>query len=152
MPELETWSAAFEEGAAIPARYTCDGEDLSPPLAWGDGPPGTSSFALVCEDPDAPGGTWVHWVAWNLTGTHLPAGVPPDGAPDAGMVQGTNSWGRRGYGGPCPPSGTHRYVFRIYALDTRLDLPAATDAATLRDAFRGHVLAEGRLMGRYARG
>ena len=104
------------------------------------------------DDPDAPVGTWVHWVLWNRGDPSLPEALPTDATLPDGTRQGRNSWGRSGYGGPCPPSGTHRYFFRVYALDTVLDLPDATDADALRRAMEGHVLAEGVLMGRYARG
>ncbi len=141
-------SPAFSEGRAIPARYTADGADISPPLVIQGVPEGTQSLALIMDDPDAPMGTWVHWVAWNLpAGTReIPEGSLPDGA-----AEGRNSWGRTGYGGPAPPSGTHRYYFKIYALDTKLDLPPATDKARLLSAMKGHVLAEAVLMGRYSR-
>jgi hypothetical protein len=144
-------STAFDGGASIPARYTCDGLDVSPPLAWGAGPPGTVSYALVMDDPDAPAGTWVHWVAWNLARTELAEDLAREARLPDGTCQGKNSWGRVGYGGPCPPAGEHRYFFRVYALDRRLDLAPSTDADDLRAALRGHVLAEGELHGRYAR-
>ncbi len=139
-------SPAFSHHAWIPTRYTCDGENVSPPLRIEELPPGTASLVLVVEDPDAPGGTWDHWTVYDITPTSaLPEGAEPDGTP------GTNSWGRTGYGGPCPPHGTHRYVFRLLALDTRLGLaPGATKAAVL-DAAAGHVLAEATLVGHYSR-
>jgi len=142
-------SPAFQNGAAIPARYTADGADVSPPLVIRGVPEGTRSLALVMDDPDAPMGTWVHWVAWNLPAdtSEIPEGGLPESA-----VEGVNSWGRRGYGGPAPPSGTHRYFFRVYALDTALELPVTTDKAGLLAAMEGHVLAEAVLMGRYSRG
>lgn len=149
--ELTVTSSAFEHEGAIPARFTCDGDDTSPPLEWSAGPAGTRSYALVMDDPDAPGRTWVHWVAWNLAEPRLREGVPAtDRLPD-GACQGHNSWRRSGYGGPCPPSGSHRYFFHVHALDRVLDLPPDTDAAGLRKAMEGHVLATGELMGRYAR-
>lgn len=150
--ELGLTSSAFEHEGTIPVRCTCDGDDASPPLAWKPGPAGTVSYALVADDPDAPMGTWVHWVAWNITGTELREAVPPSEELPDGMRQGRNSWRRAGYGGPCPPSGTHRYYFRVYALDAAPRLPATTDKAGLLAALEGHVLAEGVLMGRYARG
>ncbi len=144
---------AFVDGGLIPALYTCDGEDISPPLSWEGAPPGTVSFALICEDPDAPGGTWVHWVLWNLPcgRTSLEEGVPavPELAGEA--RQGLNSWGRIGWGGPCPPSGTHRYEFRVYALDCMLDPRARYTAGDLRKAMGGHILQEALLTGLYAR-
>ena len=139
-------SSAFAEGQSIPKVHTCDGAGRSPPLSWSGAPPGTQSFVLIMDDPDAPGGTWDHWLLWNLHGNALADGT------DGGGVAGTNSWSKPGYGGPCPPSGTHRYVFRLLALDTQLDLPASTRKAALLTAAKGHVLAEARLMGRYSRG
>ncbi|MEP0762438.1 MAG: YbhB/YbcL family Raf kinase inhibitor-like protein [Chloroflexota bacterium] len=150
---LELTSTAFSEGQPIPARYTCTGEDISPPLAWRGAPPGTQSFALIMDDPDAPGRTWVHWVVFNLPAeaTGLPAAIHSDGDLPGEAVHGQNSWRRNDYGGPCPPSGTHRYFFKLYALDTTLDLaPGATKQQVL-DALAGHVLAEGQVMGTYRR-
>jgi Raf kinase inhibitor-like YbhB/YbcL family protein len=147
-------SGAFEEGQAIPVRYTCDGEDLSPPLAWGEPPAGTQSLALIVDDPDAPVGTWVHWVAFNLpAGTRaLPERVPAAETLPGGGLQGSNSWKRLGYGGPCPPGGSeHRYFFRLYTLDVTLDLQPGADSRALRNAMEGHILGQGELMGRYGR-
>jgi Raf kinase inhibitor-like YbhB/YbcL family protein len=150
---LTLTSTAFSDGGLIPRRYTCDGEDVSPPLAWRDAPAGTRSFALICDDPDAPAKVWVHWVIYNLpaTVTDLPEAVPPDPELPRGGRQGRNDFGRLGYGGPCPPSGTHRYFFRLYALDALLDLaPGATKGDLVRK-MAGHILAETVLVGRYAR-
>ena len=146
-------STAFSPGELIPSEFTCDGKDLSPPLAWTDVPPGTVSLALVSDDPDAPGGTWVHWVVWNLPGAarKLEAHLPGRGELPDGTRQGTNDFHRPGYGGPCPPSGTHRYYFRLYALDARLDLEAGATRAALDRAMKGHVLAQAELMGKYRR-
>ena len=141
-------SPAFEDGETIPAKYTADGADVSPPLEIRGVPEGTRSLALIVDDPDAPMGTWVHWVAWNLPPDT--AEIPEDGLPP-GAVEGSNSWRRRGYGGPAPPSGTHRYFFKVYALDTTLDLPPSADKAALLRAMEGHVLAEAVTMGRYSR-
>lgn len=139
-------STAFEHEGDIPSRHTCDGADLSPALAIEDVPSGAASLALVMDDPDAPRGTWDHWVAYDIpTDAQLPEGVGTVGTP------GTNSWGRTGYGGPCPPSGTHRYFFVVYALDTELGLEPGVDKATLLREIEGHVLAEATLMGRYSR-
>jgi Raf kinase inhibitor-like YbhB/YbcL family protein len=141
-------SSAFSEGEAIPRRYTCDGADVSPPLAFGGLPSGTRELALLMTDPDAPGGTFVHWVAWGIDAATaaLTEGEAPAGS-------GTNGFGRRGYGGPCPPRGsTHRYVFTAFALSRPTGLPPGASAHDLRAAFAGAVLAEGILMGRYARG
>jgi Raf kinase inhibitor-like YbhB/YbcL family protein len=143
---------AFEQGEMIPDRYTCKGQDISPALNWAGLPEETRSLALICDDPDAPMGTWVHWVIFNIPADTegLPEDIPSSEATLAsGAAQGTNSWGRMGYGGPCPPSGTHRYFFRLYALDNKLDLkPEATKAQVL-NAMEGHILAECELMGRY---
>jgi hypothetical protein len=145
-------SRAFTSGGVIPQRHTCDGDDVSPPLAWREVPAGTVTFALVMDDPDAPAGTWVHWVLFNLPGseTGLREGMTVHALP-RGTLEGTNSWGRPGYGGPCPPSGTHRYVFKLYALPDLLDLDAGASAAQVLEAARTRSLAESRLMGRYAR-
>ena len=146
-------SSAFQEGGMIPAKYTCDGDDLSPPLQWADVPEGARSIALICDDPDAPMGTWVHWVMWNVPPSvgDLAEGVPPKPELPDGSRQGISDFGRPGYGGPCPPSGTHRYYFTIYALDATLDLPASARKADLVKAMKGHVVAEGQLMARYRR-
>ncbi len=148
-------SDAFLNGDLIPIRHTCEGRDLSPPLTWGDPPGGTQSFALVCEDPDAPRGIWVHWVLYNLPAQvrGLPQGVEPDPELADGSRQGRNDFGRLGYGGPCPPPGRgpHRYYFRLYALDTLLTLPPGATRADLLAAMDGHVLATAELMGRFER-
>jgi len=152
---LTLTSPAFAEGGEIPARYTCEGDDISPPLAWSEPPAGTRSLVLIVDDPDAPDPkapktTWVHWVLYNLP---PPAGPLPEGAGrqalPAGTREGLNDWGRPGYGGPCPPVGRHRYFFKLYALDTvLLDLGRATKAR-LEKAMREHVLAQGELVGTY---
>ena len=146
-------STAFAEGESIPRKYTCDGENISPPLQWRDVPEGTRSFALVADDPDAPGGTWDHWLLYNLPAEarSLPEGVPPDAELSDSSRHGQNSWPQLGYGGPCPPSGTHRYFFKLYALDTVLELDAGANKERLSQAMEGHVLAEAELMGTYAR-
>jgi len=150
---IELTSPAFEDGGTIPKQYTRDGPDVSPPLAWTAVPKGTKSLALICDDPDAPMGTWVHWVIFNLPSDvgELPKNVPALRALASRAKQGTNDFGRIGYGGPCPPSGTHRYYFKLYALDTELNLEAGATKAELLDALDGHVLGEGQLMGRYSR-
>jgi Raf kinase inhibitor-like YbhB/YbcL family protein len=148
-------SNAFKEGGAIPIEHTCDGDDLSPALSWSNVPEAAQSLALICEDPDAPKGTFVHWIIYNLapTTSALAEGVPavemlPDGA-----VQGQNDLDLVGYGGPCPPPGdrAHRYFFRLYALDTEVRLPAGAGRNELALAIEGHILAEGHLMGTYQR-
>lgn len=146
-------SSAFEEGGMIPSKYTCDGQDISPPLKWEGIPEGTKSMALIADDPDAPMGTWVHWVVWNIPPDvkELPESVSPDPQLPDGSRQGITDFGRPGYGGPCPPSGLHRYYFKICALDTILDLPNRAKKADLLKATEGHVLAKGQLMGRYSR-
>ncbi|MFQ6093600.1 MAG: YbhB/YbcL family Raf kinase inhibitor-like protein [bacterium] len=151
--EIKVTSRAFEEGGMIPQKYTCDGEDVSPPLAWTSVPEGTKSLALICDDPDAPMGTWVHWVLFNLPANikELPENVPPQETLENGAKHGITDFRRIGYGGPCPPSGTHRYYFKLYALDTELDLEAGITKAELLEAMEGHILAEGRLMGKYKR-
>jgi Raf kinase inhibitor-like YbhB/YbcL family protein len=150
---LKIESAAFTEGGMIPERYTCDGADVSPPLSWTSVPSGTGSLALVADDPDAPGKTWVHWVLFDLPPDSggLPENVPSEKTPAAGGKQGRNDFGRIGYGGPCPPGGTHRYFFKVYALDRRLDLEPGASKQDLVRAMEGHVLAEGQLMGKYRR-
>ena len=148
-------SMAFKDGAAIPTKHTCDGADLSPPLAWGDAPPGTKTFALVADDPDAPAGTWVHWVLYNLPATisELPENVAKVESLDLpGARQGRNDFRRPGYGGPCPPPGpAHRYFFKLYALDAPLKLKAGAQKKDVEAAMEGHVLATAQLMGTYAR-
>ncbi|MFS8866707.1 YbhB/YbcL family Raf kinase inhibitor-like protein [Synechococcus sp. H65.1] len=148
---LQLASSAFAPSEPIPSRYTCEGEDLSPPLTWSGAPVGTQSFALIMDDPDAPRGTFVHWVVYNLPAsvTSLPEGIRSDSDLPQGAVHGQNSWGRNSYGGPCPPSGTHRYFFTLYALDSQLALaPGATKEALLQ-AMEGHILAQAQLMGTY---
>lgn len=145
-------SPAFVHETEIPLQYTCDGEDTSPPLEWSAPPSGAASLALIVDDPDAPMGTWVHWVIYNLPAEArgLPAGITPDAELPDGSRQGNNSWPKLGYGGPCPPSGSHRYVFKLYALDAVLDVrPGATEQQLLQ-AMEGHILAEAQLMGTYA--
>ncbi len=146
-------STAFNDGDMIPRDYTCDGENISPPLAWKGVPEGAKSLALIFDDPDAPAGTWVHWVLFNIpTTTHaLPQNTPPAKVLENGAKHGTTDFKRLGYGGPCPPSGTHRYYLKLYALDVELEQESGLTKADLLDAMKGHILAEGQLMGRYAR-
>jgi Raf kinase inhibitor-like YbhB/YbcL family protein len=141
-------SDAFVDGGSIPVRLTCDGEDVPPMLSWRDAPAGTATFALVMDDPDAPVGTWVHWVLFDVPASASAIG---EGRLPRGTREGQNSWGRSGYGGPCPPSGTHRYFFKLYAVDRVLGLASGATASDLAQALEGHVLAEAVLMGRYAR-
>jgi Raf kinase inhibitor-like YbhB/YbcL family protein len=137
----------------IPAKYTCDAENISPPLAWSGVPETAKTLALVADDPDAPRGTWVHWVIYNIPATEkgLAENVPARETIDSGARQGTNDFRKTGYGGPCPPSGTHRYFFKLYALDTDLNLPPGATKDQLLKAAEGHVVAQGQLVGRYTR-
>jgi Raf kinase inhibitor-like YbhB/YbcL family protein len=146
-------SNAFAYGEPIPVKYTCDGEDLSPPLDWRDPPEGTRSFTLISDDPDAPVGTWVHWVLFNLPAEtrSLPEAIPSNAKLPEGGQHGQNSWRRLGYGGPCPPSGTHRYFFKLYALDTILGLDTGADKQQVLEAMEGHILAQVEAMGVYSR-
>ena len=148
---LTLTSTAFAPGAAIPSAYTCEGRNVSPPLAWTEPPAGTNSLALISDDPDALGGTWVNWVVYNLTTQtrRLAQGVPTNAELADGTRQGVTDFGRPGYGGPCPPSGTHRYFFRLYALNAALGLKPGATTAQLEAALQGHVLAQGELMGTY---
>ena len=150
---MQLTSPAFREGGAIPAVYTCEGKDVSPPLAWTEPPQDTRSFTLINDDPDAPGKTWVHWVVYNLPASarQLPEAFPPDAEHPDGTRQGMTDFGRVGYGGPCPPSGTHRYVFTLSALDTTLSLNPGAMKREVEQAMQGHVLAHARLIGTYRR-
>jgi Raf kinase inhibitor-like YbhB/YbcL family protein len=150
---LELRSSAFSEGSRIPSKYTCDGEDTSPPLTWTGIPAGGKSLALTCDDPDAPSGLWVHWVVFDLppSATGLPEGLPPTPEISGGGRQGKNDFRKIGYGGPCPPSGTHRYVFTLYALDSTSDLPAGATRQDLLAAMKNHVLGQAALTGTYSR-
>lgn len=152
--KLEVSSPDFREGETIPTANTADGRNASPALHWQSGPKGTKSYALICDDPDAPAKTWVHWVLFNLPADEheLPAGVRTDATLASGARQGKNDFGKTGYGGPSPPPGKpHHYHFKIYALDTTLDLAAGATKAQLVAAMKGHVLAEGELVGVYGR-
>jgi Raf kinase inhibitor-like YbhB/YbcL family protein len=140
-------SSAFQQGQNIPAKFTCDGGNNSPALQFSEIPPAARSLVLIVDDPDAPGGLFTHWLVWNIDPktTSVAEGSTPKG------VQGSNDFGKTGYGGPCPPSGTHRYVFKIFALDRELELPAGAKRDQLEAQMRGHIIAQGELMGRYAR-
>jgi Raf kinase inhibitor-like YbhB/YbcL family protein len=140
---LEITSSAFDNGSDIPSKYTCDGEEINPPLSVSNIPEGTKTLAIIVEDPDAPKGTFDHWVTWNL---------PPESIIEekrTSGVSGRNGAGKTGYYGPCPPSGSHRYYFNIFALDTSLDIEEGSDKKALQDAMRDHILSSGTLMGRY---
>ena len=150
---LTVTSSAFEDGGMIPPKYTADGQDISPPIAWDGLPEGTKSIALINDDPDAPMGTWVHWLIWNIPPevTSLEEEMPAVSKLADGTQQGITDFGRIGYGGPAPPSGVHRYFFKVYALDTMLDLPAGATKPDLEKAIEGHILAQGQLVGKYTR-
>ena len=151
---FEMQSAAIAHGADIPRKFTCDGQDLSPGLSWNQPPKGTQSFALIMDDPDAPVGTWVHWVLYDLPATarELPEGTPKERELASGARQGNNGWNRTGYGGPCPPPGpAHRYFLKLYALDAKTNLKPGATKAELEKAMQGHILAQAELMGRYKR-
>jgi Raf kinase inhibitor-like YbhB/YbcL family protein len=151
---LQLTTSAFPSHGTIPKKFTCDGPDGSPPLAWGGAPPGTQSFALIVDDPDAPVGTWVHWVLYDLPANtkELAEGVPKQEQLSNGARQGRNDFRKIGYGGPCPPPGNpHRYFFKLYALDKKLDLQAGASKAEAESAMKGHILAQAELVGRYSR-
>ena len=150
---FELTSSAFAAEEPIPQVYSCDGEDISPPLSWTDPPADTQSLALIFDDPDAPVGTWVHWVLFNIPADarELPQAVPAQAELADGSRHGENGWGRADYGGPCPPSGTHRYFFQLYALGTSLDLSPGASKDQLLEAMEGHILAQVELMGTYTR-
>jgi Raf kinase inhibitor-like YbhB/YbcL family protein len=141
--KLQIRSTVFAHNGHIPVRYTCEGENVNPPLEFSEIPEGTKSLALIVEDPDAPHGVFDHWLVWNISpNTSIAEAMNPG-------ISGTNSFGKTGFGGPCPPSGTHRYFFRVYALDAELELEAGANKVALRNAMEGHILAEGELMGMY---
>lgn len=148
MTEMKLTSPEFAQGKSIPAKYSCDGQDINPPLAIEGVPQEAKSLALIVDDPDAPAGTWVHWLVWNIDPStrQIAEGSVPQGG-----QQGVNSWKRSDYGGPCPPSGTHRYFFRLYALKDRLTLPAGTNRKDLDHAMHGKIVAQCELMGVYRR-
>ncbi|MHC4264873.1 MAG: YbhB/YbcL family Raf kinase inhibitor-like protein [Planctomycetota bacterium] len=151
--EIKVISSAFEEGGMMPSKYTCDGQDISPPLQWDGVPDGTKSIALISDDPDAPMGTWIHWVLYNLPADtrQLEEDITSDEVLPNGAKQGTTDFGGIGYGGPCPPSGTHRYFFKVYALDTQVEPAPGATKEQLLTAMEGHILAQGQLMGKYKR-
>lgn len=144
---IKITSSAFHEGGNIPSQFTCDGSDTSPPLQIAGVPTGAKSLVLIVDDPDAPGGLFTHWLIWNISPQ---TSSIPEGSATKG-IQGANDFGKSGYRGPCPPPGTHRYSFKIFALDRELDLRAGAKRSQLDAAMKGHVIAEGGLVGRYAR-
>ena len=145
--KMKITSSAFQQGGNIPSKFSCDGANTSPPLQISDVPTEAKSLVLIVDDPDAPSGLFTHWAVWNISpqNTTIGEGSTPKG------VQGTNDFGKSGYGGPCPPSGAHRYYFKIFALDRELGLPSGAKRSQLDAAMKGHVIAQGELMGRYAR-
>lgn len=152
-PDFRLMSSAFVQGDPIPAAYSCDGENISPRLTWTNPPDGPLSFALILDDPDAPVGTWVHWVLFNIPAEarSLPESIGPDPVLTNGAVHGSNSWNSIGYGGPCPPGGEHRYFFKLYALDIVLELEVGATKERVLAAMEGHILAQTDLMGTYSR-
>lgn len=151
---MQISSSAFSLGETIPKKFTCDGADTSPKLIWSAPPEKTQSFALIMDDPDAPAGTWVHWVIFDLPadGRELAEGVPKQEQLSNGARQGRNDFGRIGHGGPCPPPGKpHRYFFKLYALDAKLNLKAGATKADVERAMKGHILAQAELIGKYGR-
>lgn len=146
-------SLAFEHNDTIPSKYTCDGEDISPPLVFEEVPENAASLALIADDPDAPVGTWVHWVMYNIPATSggLAENIPPDSKLEDGSLQGITDFRRIGYGGPCPPSGAHRYFFKLYALDNKLDLPSGATKQQVEAAMKGHIIAQDHIIGIYKR-
>jgi len=154
MEKISISSEAFKENGTIPDEYTCEGEDISPPLSWQGVPAGSKSIALIMDDPDAPGRTFVHWVIYNIPGSmqKLAKGIPRKEKLADGSLQGMTDFGKAGYGGPCPPQGKpHRYIFKIYAIDKILDLPSKASKEYVETAMKGHILAKGELIGKYAR-
>lgn len=151
--EFKIESSAFKEGEFIPSKFTCDGPNVSPPLNWNGAPLNTKSFALINDDPDAPAGDWVHWILYNIppNTAGLKENISPDKKLPDGSIHGKNDFKQLGYGGPCPPSGVHRYFFKIYALDTILKLEPGAVKKELLSAMEKHILAEGRLTGKYKR-
>jgi Raf kinase inhibitor-like YbhB/YbcL family protein len=151
--ELKLTSTAFKEGEAIPRGYTCDGANVSPPLEWTGVPKTAKTIAIIADDPDAPAGTWVHWVLYNLPadGLGLIENTPQTETLKGGGVQGKNDFGKIGYGGACPPSGTHRYFFKFYALDSELPLQPGATKIDVEKAMAGHIVGQTQLMGTYHR-
>ena len=152
-PDLRLMSSAFLQGDPIPAAFSCDGENISPRLTWTNPPDVPLSFALILDDPDAPVGTWVHWVLFNIPAEarSLPESIGPDPVLSNGALHGSNSWNSIGYGGPCPPGGEHRYFFKLYALDSVLELEVGATKEQVLAAMEGHILAQTDLMGTYSR-
>jgi Raf kinase inhibitor-like YbhB/YbcL family protein len=153
MEKINFTSSSFKNGELIPSKYTCDGKNISPALSWDKPNDGIKRYAIIVEDPDSPGGTFVHWVAYNIPSNikNLPDDITPiKNIPDE-VLLGTNSFGHIGYGGPCPPSGTHRYIFRIYGLSNAVHLEAGAEKGELMRAMQKYIIAEGELIGKYSR-
>jgi Raf kinase inhibitor-like YbhB/YbcL family protein len=148
MSEFKLSSTAFQNNGFIPSQYTCDGRDINPPLVIENVPPGTKSLVLIVDDPDAPMGTWVHWVLWNIA--PLTKEIKENDTP-GGAAAGRNDFNKQSYGGPCPPSGTHRYFFKLYALDIAIDLPSGATKADVEKAMNGHVISQAQIIGLYKR-
>lgn len=150
---MKITSTVFKNEAMMPAKYACDGDNVSPPLAFSGLPPQTLSLALIADDPDAPSGTWVHWVIYNIPPStkELEENIPIKEALPDGSFQGKNDFKKIGYRGPCPPSGTHRYFFKVYALNIKVDLPPGATKRELLAKMEGHILEEGSIMGKYMR-
>lgn len=150
---LKLMSPAFENGGMIPEKYTCDGENVSPPLRWSNIPQGTESFAIIFEDPDAPSKTWVHWVLYNIPGDQqkLDELIPATEILANGAIHGINDFEKRAYRGPCPPRSAHRYILKLYALDTEVDLPPGANKKELLTVMKDHIIGEAELMGKYER-
>lgn len=149
---LQLTTSAFPSGGAIPKKFTCDGADVSPALSWNEPPAGTQAFAMIMDDPDAPAGTWVHWVLYDLPSNarSLSEGVPKDPELASGAHQGRNDFRKIGYGGPCPPPGAaHRYFFKLYALDSKMNLKSGATKAELERTMKGHIVAQAELIGRF---
>ncbi|MFO7928305.1 MAG: YbhB/YbcL family Raf kinase inhibitor-like protein [Candidatus Humimicrobiaceae bacterium] len=145
---MQIKSTAFENNGNIPAKYTCDGENVNPPLEFSEVPQNAESLALVADDPDAPGKTWVHWTIWNINPKTKKI---PEHAKLEKAIEGITDFGKPGYGGPCPPSGTHRYFFKLYALDTELNLDPSSDVGQLQEEIEGHVIEKAELIGKYSK-
>jgi len=154
MEKISVMVEGFNEGEMIPDEFTCNGKDISPLIYWKEIPAGTKSITLIMDDPDAPGGTFVHWVIYNMPAQtrNLPKGMPVDKTLVDGSMQGMTDFGKPGYGGPCPPPGKpHRYFFKVYALDMKLNLPVGASKNQVESAMKGHILADGEMMGKYQR-
>ncbi len=150
---MDIKSTAFQEGEMIPRKYTCDDINISPPLEWCSVPQAVKGFAIICDDPDAPSGTFVHWVYYDIPAnvTNLAEGIKPEKMPAGGGKHGINDFHKTGYGGPCPPAGTHRYYFKLYALDADTGLGPGAGKQQLLNTMKGHILAQSELMGKYKR-